>query len=260
MDAMERNEFFKQLREEKAATIIQRAWKRHVDIHVFKHYKKLIMFQRQGDPRILLKSINPREVKFPPSIYYKIFTHRPIVDICASSPKDYMNQATKQPLAKQIHNRVEVPNVSNTGWYKRIENNGWRPLFQRAIKNLDVINAAEYNKDMEFHHSKLKRKQEVEKRQKQRKIEWMKKMYYKGSLHTQTEDPTAAELVQRATEGIIYSVEQHGLDTVMDWEVDELLKWTNALNFEEYTDSWSETGVSNSSCAWKGSSLVAPPS
>ncbi|XP_030056130.1 protein MFI isoform X1 [Microcaecilia unicolor] len=278
MDGIKYYEFFKQQkREEKAAIIIQRAWRRHVDIQVFTYYKNLIMFQRKGDPRILLKCIIPREaelldaaagihvrfrlggVTFPPNIYYKIFTHRPIADICANSPKDYVDQAAKQPLAKHIHNRVEVPKINCSGWYKRIENNGWRPLVQRLLKNMDVINAAEY-KNLEFHYSRLRRKEEVEKRHKQRKIEWMRKMYYEGSLRAETKDPAAADLVQRATEGMIYSVEQHGLDGVMEWEVDELLKWTNALNFEEYTGNWSETGVSNSSCAWKGSQFVAPPS
>jgi hypothetical protein len=29
---------------------------------------------------------------FPPVIYYKIFTHRPVTDMCAFSPKDYTAQ------------------------------------------------------------------------------------------------------------------------------------------------------------------------
>ncbi|XP_030056133.1 protein MFI isoform X2 [Microcaecilia unicolor] len=208
MDGIKYYEFFKQQkREEKAAIIIQRAWRRHVDIQVFTYYKNLIMFQRKGDPRILLKCIIPREAE--------------LLDAAAG-----------------IHVRFRLGGL---------------------LKNMDVINAAEY-KNLEFHYSRLRRKEEVEKRHKQRKIEWMRKMYYEGSLRAETKDPAAADLVQRATEGMIYSVEQHGLDGVMEWEVDELLKWTNALNFEEYTGNWSETGVSNSSCAWKGSQFVAPPS
>ncbi len=58
-------------------------------------------------PRDLLKSINPREAAlfdgatglhvrfrlggaaFPPMLFYKIFTHRPISDVCAYCPRDY---------------------------------------------------------------------------------------------------------------------------------------------------------------------------
>lgn len=29
------------------------------------------------------------------------------------------------------------------------------------------------------------------------------------------------------------SLGNQGLDSVMEWEVDEMLKWTNALNYEE---------------------------
>ena len=28
---------------------------------------------------------------FPPGIYYKLFTHRPIADICAFGPRNYAN-------------------------------------------------------------------------------------------------------------------------------------------------------------------------
>ncbi|XP_069496388.1 protein MFI isoform X2 [Ambystoma mexicanum] len=240
----------------KAAKIIQRAWRKHIDMHVFGYYKNIINFKGKGDPRSLLKCVNPREVTFPPNIYYKIFTHRPIVDMCANSPKDYTSQAAKQILPKQIHNQVHIPEKEVSGWYKRTENNGWRALTERPWSKLDLITFADTDKKMEFHYSKLKRRQEVEKRNKQRKIEWMKKMYYEGSLHAETSEPNTAVLIQRATQGLINSAELHGPESVMDWEVDELLKWTNALNFEEYIGSWKKNGTSKSSTAYIGSTFV----
>ena len=90
-----------------AANIIQRSWRRHVDKQVFQYYKELLNFKAMGDPKQLLRSINPREVQlldpaagcvvrfrlggetFPPRLYYKIFTHRNVEDLCANSPKDY---------------------------------------------------------------------------------------------------------------------------------------------------------------------------
>ena len=40
------------------------------------------------------------------------------------------------------------------------------------------------------------------------------------------------ELVDTAAIGVFQSVEQHGVEAVEDWEVDELLQWTNGLNFD----------------------------
>ena len=43
--------------------------------------------------------------KFPPNIYYKIFTHRPVQDMCANSPKDYTAANAKRRLDRDVHNK-----------------------------------------------------------------------------------------------------------------------------------------------------------
>ena len=43
--------------------------------------------------------------RFPPNIYYKIFTHRPVQDLCANSPKDYTNAASKGLMCRDLHNK-----------------------------------------------------------------------------------------------------------------------------------------------------------
>ncbi|XP_063807676.1 protein MFI isoform X2 [Pseudophryne corroboree] len=263
--------------QDRAARVIQQAFRRLLDMNVFKYFRNLINFKGQGDPRLLLKCINPREAehidaaagvhvrfrlggtKFPPNIYYKLFTHRPIVDVCANSPKDYTKQSVKQLLPKQIHNHCDIPEQDRSGWYTRVENNGWRLLTLRVCDSFDDVTAADSNKRLQFNHSKLTRRQDVLKKQKQRKMDWMRKMYYEGSLHARTADPNTAILVQRATQGIIQSVEKHGAQAVLDWEVDELLNWTNALNYEEYIDQWKAIGTSKSSCAFKGTTFVRSP-
>lgn len=251
--------------QEKAACVIQRAWRKYIDVRVFNYYKQLINFRRNGDPQLLLKCVNPREAalldsaagvhirfrlggaKFPPNIYYKIYTHRPIIDLCASSPKDYTKPEVKQPLPRQLHHHGEIPKDACSGWYKRVENNGWRLLSNKFWEFADPITVETSTKATVFHFSKLQRKQMVEKRRKQRKIDWMKKMYSEGALQARTDDPNATVLVQRAAEGLLHSVEAQGIDTVMEWEVEELLAWTNALDFEEYLDNWKEAATSNSS-------------
>ncbi|XP_073518530.1 protein MFI isoform X4 [Phyllobates terribilis] len=207
--------------------------------------------------RVIQKSFRRILTRFPPNIYYKLFTHRPIVDMCANSPKDYTKQSVKQLLPGQIHNHGVILQQDHSGWYARVENNGWRLLTFRLFNGLDDVTLADNR--IPFTHSKLQRKQEVLEKQKKRKIEWMRKMYYEGSLHAQTTEPNTAVLVQRATEGVIKSVEQHGAQAVLDWEVDELLNWTNALNYDEYISCWKAIGTSKSSCAFKGTTLVRSP-
>ncbi|XP_074841038.1 protein MFI [Carettochelys insculpta] len=251
-----------------AARVIQRFWKRCIDVRVFRYYKELISFRGVGHPHLLMKFIDPREaelldaaagvyirfrlggIKYPPSIYYKIFTHRPIVDMCANSPKNYTKLRYKQLLPETIHGNIWKDDRSD--WYKRVENNGWRLLSIRFWRTSDSVTAGDNTKEKEFHYSKLKRKQDIARRIKRRKIEWMTKMYYTGSLRGKTEDPTTAILIQRSAEGMVSAVEKGGTDSVMEWEVDELLKWTNALNFEEYISQWKEMAISNSSANYQG--------
>ncbi|XP_066555296.1 protein MFI isoform X2 [Amia ocellicauda] len=239
-----------------AAQVIQRAWRRHIDTHVFQYYKHLIGFRNQGDPRLLLKYVNPKETTFPPNIYYKIYTHRPIVDMCASSPKDYTSPSAKQPLMGQLHHHGPAPQDDRSGWYRRTENNGWRLLSGKIALMGDTVTQDSSNRKMEFHFSKVQRRQEVERKRKQRKIEWMKKMYEEGILQARTVQPDTAALVQKAAEGMMAAVDEMGPNHVLEWEVDELLEWTNSLNFEEYMNEWKETATSSSSDSYKGSRLV----
>ncbi|KAM8819715.1 protein MFI [Eudromia elegans] len=262
-------------KQDHAARIIQRCWRSYMDVHIFQCYKEIISFKGTGDPRLLMKCIDPREAElldvaagafikfrlgganFPPNIYYKIFTHRPIVDMCANSPKDYTKPNPKQVLQERIHGKIWKDDGS--GWYKRIENNGWRLLSIRFLRTIDPVTDEGNRKAEEFHYSKMKRKQEIEKKRKKRKIEWMKKMYYTGSLRVTTEDPAAALLIQRAAESLVDTVEKEGSNSVMDWEVDEILRWTNALNYEQYISQWNKTATSNSSANCRGFQFLRSP-
>uniref|UniRef100_A0A671R4P3 Uncharacterized protein n=1 Tax=Sinocyclocheilus anshuiensis TaxID=1608454 RepID=A0A671R4P3_9TELE len=242
----------------RAARIIQRAWRAHVDTAVFKHLKKLVSLHNQGDPRLLLRFINPAEVSllqlntqianylltfvkfqptYPPNIYFKIYTRAPIVDMCASSPKDYTQ--LNKPAPSQIHNGRMMINDGNdhSGWYQRVENNGWRILSYPITQDTNI-------KKIEFHHCKIRRRQDVARKQKIRKIEWMRKMYAEGFLHARTEHSETALLVQKSTQRMMDSLEQIGPDSVSEQEVDELLAWTKSLNFDEYINEWRNLGTS----------------
>eukprot|EP00795_Rhopilema_esculentum_P017516 gene17516-9139_t len=243
------------LTEDAAVSIIQRGWRRHVDMQVYRYYKDLISFKSIGDPRIMLKCINPRESdlldsaagghvrfrlggeNFPPNIYYKIFTNRSIADIGAFAPRDYTKSQLKKLPMKYVHNKSDLvkdnSNVDEGDWYQRWENNGWRLVSDKMIKHLyqDPITFSTSHKKTKFHHSKLIRKEDVERKRKQKKIEWMRKMYRDGAA--KEGDSNVKSLVESTAKGIIHASEG-GFDlSIEDWEVDELLEWTNGLNFDQ---------------------------
>ncbi|XP_028826012.1 protein MFI isoform X2 [Denticeps clupeoides] len=242
----------------RAARIIQRCWRRYVHTQVFKYFKSLVTFHKMGDPRLLLKNINPREteimdaasgiyvrfrlggVSFPPNIYYKIFTHRPVVDLGASSPRDYAHEATKLPVPGQVHGHCPVAWDDRSGWYQRVENNGWRLLAGRMSLLGDPIIQETNGKRFEFNYATVQRRQDVERKKKQRKLAWLKKMYEEGILHS-------ARPREKSAHGMMNTVEQEGPNHNAEWEEEELLKWTTALDFDEYVNRWKDLGTSHSS-------------
>ncbi|XP_069325075.1 protein MFI [Eulemur rufifrons] len=251
---------------DKAARVIQQAWKNFLNVTVYQHLKSMIDLRRQGEPRQIMKFINPKEAElldaaagihvrfrlggaqFPPHVYYKIFTDRHIEDLCANSPRDY----TKLPAKHTSHNKSDhLQEEDHSGWYRRIENNGWRPVSDRFWLST-ASEVVEDKKETEFHFSKLKRRQDLENKRKIRKIEWMRQMYYTGSLEAQSTHPKTVGLIQTATKGLIRAIEDGGIDSVMEWEVDEVLNWTNTLNFDEYIANWKEIATSNSSANFEG--------
>lgn len=148
---------------------IQRAWRGFTNIKIFNYYKDLINFKQKGNPGDLLKSINPAEAglldnasrchirfrlggeKFPPLIYYKIFSKGGIVDINAFAPRDYM--AIKRAKGKdKIDVKYDKPQDGNAqGWYERIENNGWRPINDKTLTPYDPVEIRTANKTKKFH-------------------------------------------------------------------------------------------------------------
>ncbi|KAL7983324.1 hypothetical protein Chor_000200, partial [Crotalus horridus] len=53
----------KEEKKDKAAHVIQKTWRRWLDMGVFEYYKELIGFKQYGEPCHLMKYIEPREVR-----------------------------------------------------------------------------------------------------------------------------------------------------------------------------------------------------
>lgn len=175
-------------RRNNAAFCIQVAWLGLVNFRVYRTLRDTIgSFRRSGDPYLLLKAVLPREavlldpamqvhvrfrlggMQFPPNIYYKIFTHGAVVDVCAFAPRNYAAERTAGASRNQ-------------GWYERMENNGWRPLIVRlaakAERYVDEVEKSTARKPVKnFHFSRLKRRQDLEQHKRQRTLDWMRRLY-----------------------------------------------------------------------------------
>uniref|UniRef100_A0A8C9ZX63 Uncharacterized protein n=1 Tax=Sander lucioperca TaxID=283035 RepID=A0A8C9ZX63_SANLU len=215
-----------------AARIIQKAWRGYVVGAAAVGTHTLLYICNRQDPRTILKTVNPREtelldaaagvfvrfrlggITFPPNIYYKIFTYRPITDVCAYSPKDY----TKLDLKKSVYGQTKTMQEDRSGWYQRMENNNWRLYCSKPVE----ISA---KKKIDFHYSRLKRQQDIDKFRKKKKIEWMKQMYNQGRLQTETVHGHMETLVENSAQEVMDSIEEK--------EDEELLAWAKALNFDE---------------------------
>ena len=49
-------------------------------------------------------------------------------------------------------------------------------------------------------------------------------------------DVETEKVVQSVAEGMLAITDTRGQEAVEDWEVDELLEWTNGLNFDQYVN------------------------
>lgn len=148
-------------------------------------------------------------------------------------------------------------------WYRRWENNGWRPVTVKTLDEADkdpvhkltadprvrtlqcsgaavpslarrpsarALNRPPPFPQKPFHFSKLRRKSDLRLQCKQRKREWLRKLYLSG-LAEERKDGGREEDEGEEGEG-----EEPGLE--------ELLEWSEALDFDRYMQSWRAVGTS----------------
>ena len=171
-------------------------WRSFTNVKIFKYYKDLINFKNKGNPAQLLKSVNPGEAalldtasnchirfrlggeKFPPLIYYKIFTHGSLCDIGSFAPRDY--QRMKREKGRDVidvrHDK-KFDLTGNTGWYDRFENNGWRPISDKILNPSSKVEVITSQKVKKFHYDVKMRVKAVYQNKRKRKLKWLKKLY-----------------------------------------------------------------------------------
>lgn len=285
--------------DEVAAGVIQRAWRRCTNLRIYRFYRELLAFRNQGDPAQMLRAVNPREAglldaaagvrvrfrlggaRFPPTIYYKIFTCSALCDVGAFAPRDYCAARTEDRavggtrldgdgrgggpgggggrgmgairVGRAFFDASGLPHAGAAaagpggggpeladsypdGWYARTENNGWRPVSIKALKDVEEDPVARLTADRssKFHYSRLQRRAIVERKRKERQRQWMRHMYGFGDSaaahaqgHAQAAEPKATQV-----QGGSGSAEKRG------GEDDELLRWSDALDYDGYVQHW----------------------
>jgi len=103
------------------------------------------------------------------------------------------------------------------------------------------------SKDKPFHYSRLKRIQDKKRFRQLRQINWLKQMYNASKRDGALRISNCATDPLENTIGIkklaqTMNLNEHNLERelgdIEEKEVDELLKWSSTLNFEEYHNQW----------------------
>lgn len=186
------------VKEHKAAIKIQRMYRSCRNKTIFRYLKEFLRARESLDGYALIKSLNVRESK-----------------LCdKASPFRVRLRLGGKQFPPQVYYKIYVQSTidvnafaprnycnptSKKDWYMRFENNGWRP----------VQNISEYSDEVFLNSTTKKqvsivptlRKQDRDKKRREKKISWMKQMY-------------------------------------MEEEVEEILDWSEALDFEEYLRNW----------------------
>ena len=187
---------------------------------MYRFYRDLIRYREQGDPKILLRFINPREASlidasvkihvrfrlagqsFPPMICYKIYVERNLVDLNAFSPRDYTSAQQIHPFFK-FNRAGELPEQPS-GWYERFENNEWRPVLDTALLNMDHSVVQTEKRTKKYHYAIEKRTDFLLSKRLEKQTKW----------------------VNRLTK-ICDDIDDQG------W-----IEWSQALDFDDYQQSW----------------------
>ncbi|KAL0234525.1 hypothetical protein PCE1_001561 [Barthelona sp. PCE] len=240
--------------ETRAAITIQRAWRAYSNRRIFQYYKVLLSGHSDVSPRELLMYINPREaelldgstkafvrfrlVGWPPTVWYKIFTAGAICDVGAFAPRDYTDP--------------------EANWYQRMTNNNWRPVDESFMyvagrehgletpwdKVREREKMAQTKKMRTFyHHNKTQRQKTEKKKRKEKRQQWMEMLYtnvLKDEAKVKRDEPVSASTsVASSVEEVV------DLDAIdLDENMEDLLDWTENLDFEAYQQEWEMTAVS----------------
>lgn len=260
-----------------AAVKIQKAWRAYTNTKIFKYYKTLIQFRMKGDPRDLLRTINPNEASFidrasnihvrfrlggenfPPLIYYKIYIHSGICDLNSFAPRDYtaIRKVTKKAIVNISLESNEVKKMDD-GWYERYDNNGWRPITDNIIMPFDKVELQTASKPVTYHYDKQKRKELTAKQKRAKKLRWLRKLYSDAKKQEEEIIKETHEIDKDTTIDHLFTVSKEEAkesktdddnpfsnkqllelnEDDFENQVNKLIEWSDTLDFDRYMNHW----------------------
>ena len=126
---------------------------------------------------------------YPPRLMYKIFTHRPVTDICAFCPRDYSGVALaaaqtsnvgQHSVQHVVYRESQSDHLNKgypAGWYRRHENNSWRPVDTSAVDQSGQDCIINRRSQPIFHYSTRIRAAKKLRKQRIRRREWLVALY-----------------------------------------------------------------------------------
>lgn len=272
-----------------AARKIWRFWIYFRNRRLYNYLKGLINFCNAGDPYVLLRSINPAEsglidpaaglllrfrlggYRFPPQIYYKIYTKAPVCDIGSFAPKNYTRSIPipeqkiegykNKPCETTIRvggslyhafisarTTQEIEKIGTDDWYRRYENNGWRTIENDILDPHNPITVDSNRRKKDFHYNPVVRRQNKQQLLKERKRKWYKTMYEQGMMKSESKQQEQKEDTRKSN---INSSTSKDLPEINfddpNWEeqCNDLLEWCNGLDYDEYVNQWTKIATTN---------------
>lgn len=137
------------------------------------------------------------------------------------------------------------------------ENNPWRPIASEAFEEILTppwLREKPHAKEPElFHFSRLKRKEDLMKYRKQRRRQWMSKAYMiakagtadKAAVHSTLDidsnafNLTSFDLYSKSSD--FYREAMPDLNDIPD---EDILKWSQSLDFDDYANEWMASATS----------------
>ncbi|KAJ1452478.1 hypothetical protein M885DRAFT_526819 [Pelagophyceae sp. CCMP2097] len=206
---------------------------------------------------------------FPPMMYYKIYLHRPLCDVGAFAPRDYTTSKPFPQTARHTKQESKAESKSRFGssftgksatqaslrvggtyfgavvndvgpdgtanWYRRVENNAWRPITNSALAEIyappdglfgnEAAAQALVQRGRPFHYLFSVRAGDRVRMRKEKKRRWLAQLYRDG-LAKEKDDQKAP------------------LDWDGDSHVEDLLEWTQDLDYDEYLQNWASLATS----------------
>lgn len=168
------------------------------------------------------------------------------------APRDYTEvRKISHKTTVNMTFESEETKKATEGWYQRSDNNGWRPITDNVLAPFDSVESATAKKAHTYHFDRKKRAEITAVERRKKKLKWLKKLYFDAKRS----DDAEAEKV-RLLEGnppkptdqeenpfsnpVLLQLPEDKFEAY----VDELLEWSETLDYDKYTENWTQIATS----------------